>query len=57
MILILLATIISMDIMELILMAYGNKQEKICQPIQIKTRSKEEKRLSQKLNNQNLSIH
>jgi hypothetical protein len=30
-------TIISMATMALILMAYGNKQEEICQPMQIKT--------------------
>jgi hypothetical protein len=41
MILILLAvaTIISMAVMTLILMAYGNKQEEICQLMQMKTSS------------------
>jgi hypothetical protein len=31
-----ITTIISMAVMALILMAYGNKQEEICQPIQMK---------------------
>jgi hypothetical protein len=31
------ATIITMTVMTLILMTYGNKQEEICQPMQIKT--------------------
>jgi hypothetical protein len=34
------ATMISMVVMTLILMAYGNKQEEICQPMQIKTSNK-----------------
>jgi Na+-driven multidrug efflux pump len=33
------ATVISMAIMALILMAYGNKQEEIYQPMQMKTSS------------------
>jgi hypothetical protein len=42
MILILLAVVIviSITIMALILMAYRNKQEEICQPMQIKTSSR-----------------
>jgi flagellar basal body-associated protein FliL len=34
------ATVISMAIMALILMAYRNKQEEICQPMQVKTSSR-----------------
>jgi hypothetical protein len=34
------ATVTSMAIVELILMAYGNKQKKICQTMQIKTSSR-----------------
>jgi Na+-driven multidrug efflux pump len=34
------ATVISMAIMALILTAYGNKQEEICQSMQIKTNSR-----------------
>jgi hypothetical protein len=39
-ILLAVATTISMAVMALILMAYGNKQEEICQPMQMKTSSR-----------------